>query len=205
MADWFNNLSVFLQILFVLGCTSTVIMFIQLILLIVGFDGGDNSFDGDVDLDGPADDFINDGGFLDIFGLRILTVRNLFIFIAMFSWVTLLLYEWVELYWVAILVGFVFAFVVVVIVAYVMKQAMRLQDEGTVRIENAVGKRGSCYLTIPAKKSGLGKVNVLVQERLYEFEAYTDDDDQIPTGVEIVAVGTLGNALIVRRVKENLE
>lgn len=198
MAEWFKGLGVFLQILFVVGCASSLIMLIQLILLIVGIEGADSSFDG---IDGGVDDVINGEGVLDIFGLRILTIRNLFIFLSMFSWVTLLLHEWTSSYPISIIVGILVALVIVVAVSFIMKQALKLQDEGNVRIENAVGKKGTCYLTIPANKTGIGKVNVLVQDRLFEFDAYTTDNEPIPTGVEIEVIDILTNVLIVRKVK----
>ena len=198
MINWFNNLDVFYQVLFVLGCVSTVVMFIQLIMLIVGIEGADSSFDG-ID-DGGIDDIANDGGILDIFGLRVLTIRNLFIFLAMFSWVALLLNEWTNSYAISIIVGLLVAIVIVLVVSFIMKQGLKLQDEGNVKIENAIGKKGTCYLTIPSNKQGMGKVNVLVQDRLFEFDAYTDDKESIPTGCEIVVVDSLTNALIVRKV-----
>ena len=86
------------------------------------------------------------------------------------------------------------------LVTYVMMQAMKLQNEGNIKLENSIGKKGIVYLTIPANKSGTGKVNVLVQERLCEFEAYTTESESIPTGSEIEVVDVLNNILIVRKV-----
>ena len=113
MIGWFNDLDVFYQIVFVLGCASSVVMFIQLILLIIGIDGADGSFDGLDGMDGSIDDVINDGGLIDIFGLRLLTVRNIFIFLSMFCWSSLIIYEWSSSYPLSIIIAFLFATIIV--------------------------------------------------------------------------------------------
>ena len=63
----------------------------------------------------------------------------------------------------------------------------------------AVGKEGEVYLTVPAKKQGMGKVNVLVGEALTEFDAVTDDREDIPTGETVVVREALASTLLVRR------
>ena len=51
------------------------------------------------------------------------------------------------------------------LMAYAMRLAMRLQSDGTVRPQNAIGASGVVYLTVPPHRKGHGKVSVLVQER----------------------------------------
>jgi membrane protein implicated in regulation of membrane protease activity len=75
------------------------------------------------------------------------------------------------------------------VVAWIMKSLYRLRADGTVRIHNALGQTGAVYLTIPARKTGRGKVTVTLQNRTMEYEAETDQSE-IPTGatVRVVAV-----------------
>src|SRR5262249_11250074 len=44
------------------------------------------------------------------------------------------------------------------LVAWMMRTLYRLRADGTVRIERAVGRSGTVYLSIPANKAGAGKV-----------------------------------------------
>jgi membrane protein implicated in regulation of membrane protease activity len=54
------------------------------------------------------------------------------------------------------------------IVAWLMRMLFKLNVDGTVRIERAVGTRGTVYLSIPAAKSGVGKVHVSQLNRTVE-------------------------------------
>jgi hypothetical protein len=78
------------------------------------------------------------------------------------------------------------------LVAWMMQGLYRLRSEGTVRIERAVGAPGTVYLTIPAAKSGVGKVTLKVQDRTMEYLAVTSEQSEIPTGAKVVAVAIAG-------------
>jgi membrane protein implicated in regulation of membrane protease activity len=73
-----------------------------------------------------------------------------------------------------------------------MTQSMRhLEDDGTVRIQQAVGRTGTVYLTIPEQKSGTGKVTLSLQNRTVELQAITPRQ-ALPTGTKIVVTAVLG-------------
>ena len=82
------------------------------------------------------------------------------------------------------------------LVAWMMKALHRLRAEGTVRIDRAVGATGTVYLTVPANKSGAGKVTIVVQERTMEYQAVTSEQNELPTGTKVVAVAVLGPGTI---------
>eukprot|EP00825_Cyclidium_porcatum_P010991 TRINITY_DN15611_c0_g1_i2.p2 TRINITY_DN15611_c0_g1~~TRINITY_DN15611_c0_g1_i2.p2 ORF type:complete len:192 (-),score=28.99 TRINITY_DN15611_c0_g1_i2:54-629(-) len=65
------------------------------------------------------------------------------------------------------------AFCTALIVAAIMRSMTHLASEGTIRIENAVGRPGTVYLGIPAGRAGLGKVTLTLQERTVEYQAMT--------------------------------
>ena len=89
------------------------------------------------------------------------------------------------------LICWVIAFVSGVAAMFIMGSMMsflyRLRDDGTARIEQAVGKSGTVYLTIPAGKSGVGKVTLSLQNRTVEYLAVTAAD-ALQTGSKIVVV-----------------
>jgi hypothetical protein len=72
-------------------------------------------------------------------------------------------------------------------VAYLMRFMSRLNVDGTVRIERAIGSHGTVYLSIPGSGAGVGKVHVTQLDRTVEYNAITPHD-QLPTGAKIVVV-----------------
>ena len=75
-------------------------------------------------------------------------------------------------------------------VHYLMQLLYRLRHDGTVRIERTVGERGTVYVPIPAKSSGLGKIQIRTQGRIMEFAAKTRGPEKLKTGttVEVVRI-----------------
>jgi hypothetical protein len=79
-----------------------------------------------------------------------------------------------------------------VLVAALMRALSKLRAEGTVRMERAVGKGGTVYLPIPARKAGAGKVLLNLQNRTVECQAITADKE-LPTGVPVVVVAVISS------------
>lgn len=75
----------------------------------------------------------------------------------------------------------------IVVVGWLMQLLTRLNVDGTIRIERAVGSRGTVYLSVPGAKSGVGKVHVNVLNRNVEYKAITSQE-QLPTGAKIIVV-----------------
>jgi hypothetical protein len=76
----------------------------------------------------------------------------------------------------------------ILLVGTLMKTLHQLKAEGNVRIERAVGKSGTVYLTIPGNRAGAGKVTLNLQNRTVEYQAITADHE-LPTGAQVVVVG----------------
>ena len=67
-------------------------------------------------------------------------------------------------------------------------------------LKYALGVSGNIYITVPPRRSGKGKVNIIVQGKLEELDAVTDEELPLPFGTEIVVIGLSGgNTLVVRR------
>lgn len=82
-------------------------------------------------------------------------------------------------------------------VHWLMRTMMRFSEDGTVRIERSIGKEGVVYLTVPANKSGAGKVHFKLQNRLLEYAAVTSHDEPLRTGAKVKIVGVTGSTLEV--------
>ena len=225
MVAWWNAMSGTAQIFALIAIAATVLLLVQAVLLLIGIGGhgdldGDGSADADTDLDTDTgfdadtdadfdtgdvpdghdgifeahDHEISDGG------LRVLSVRGIISFFAVAGWVGVIadkggmpLYFTLPL---AILCGFV----IMVLLALMMKLLLGLQSDGTADIHNAVGVCGTVYLRVPANRAGKGKVNLLLQGAYKELEAVTDCDEEIGYGSPIIVVGvTGGDTLIVRK------
>jgi membrane protein implicated in regulation of membrane protease activity len=84
-------------------------------------------------------------------------------------------------------------------VHWLMKALVSLREDGTLRIDRAVGLQATVYLTVPAERSGSGKVQLKLQNRLVEYEAMTDHSESLRTGskvrvVSVLSANTLGVA-----------
>jgi hypothetical protein len=97
--------------------------------------------------------------------------------------------------WLALVAALAAGAVAVVIVALLLRAMLRLESDGTVRIENALGQAATVYIPIPGEKTGAGKISLSVQGRLVEYQAVTPEAT-LPTGaavtvVDVVAPDTL--------------
>jgi len=81
------------------------------------------------------------------------------------------------------------------LVAMTMKALARLKADGSVRMEKAVVRTGRVYLTIPPRKSGMGKVTLAVQNRTIECQAITAENE-ITTGTAVTVVALHGPNLV---------
>ena len=200
MIEWWNNMPLVQQIFATLAIPATLILIIQTILLLFGLgdsDGGDGALDGSAqDGDGLAGDTDSSS---DI-GLRVLTVRGLVAFFAVGGWVGVALIDVGTHPAMASLGALIAGFGALVLVAWIVKLLLGLQSSGNISIDNAVGLVGDVYLRIPGGMRGSGKINIVLQGRLIEIDALTEDPDGIETGSQARVVRRRGDRLIVRRI-----
>ncbi len=213
MIEWWQSMDFTQQIFAVIAIASTILLVIQIVLLAIGFgdSGGADSATTDVNIDPSVDlDITPDGVHLDIdakdstppvdSGLKLFTIQGIIAFFAIFGWSGLIMLKADTQPVLAVALAIIFGFIALFVMAVVLKSMLKLQNDGTLNIKNAIGKSGSVYLTIPAKRSNTGKINVLIQERLVELDAVTDSEESIPTGTEVKITGIAnGNTLIVAK------
>lgn len=214
MMEWWSTLTALERIFATIAVPATLILIVQTVMTILGF-GGDSDgeapddleldTDSDLEVDTDADsdvdtDSDSDGGdHSSDLELRIFTLRGFVAFFAIFGWSGLCMLKGGVHTLLSIGLAVVFGFLAMLAVAAVVYFALYLQSDGTMDPRNAVGKEATVYLTIPPKRGGKGKVNVLVQERLTELPAVTDSESAIPSGGEVVVVELLDqNTLLVR-------
>ena len=207
LAEWWNSLGLASQILYCIAIPATLVLLIQTILMFLGFDDGP---DGDVEVDISEPD-VGEGVFgdnsiegwepsSDLGSLHIFTFRGIVAFFVIFGWVGIVMQSFQVNLPVTIIVATLCGFAMMVGIAFLLRLVMRLKNNGTTDNRNAIGAAGKVYLTIPPSRSGEGKVNIMLQGAYVERNAVTDETESIPTGCEIIVVGTNGEtSLIVKR------
>ena len=211
MALWWQSLTTLEHVLLYVAVPATLLLLVQTILLLLGGGGPGADLDGDGIPDGAADldgDGIPDG-WIDVDGdgipdapdttgapLQIFTLRGVVAFFALFGWGSLWLCQFLPA-WLALFLGVQIGVAGMVGMALLVRAALNLQTDGTLRLRGAIGQTGSVYLTIPPVRSGRGKVTVLVQDQLREFEAETESSAALPTGSTVLVTGLDGAVLLV--------
>ncbi|HAX02389.1 MAG: hypothetical protein A2Y45_03750 [Tenericutes bacterium GWC2_34_14] len=194
---WWSSMSTLEQVLFVLASSSTAIMIIFLILLLFGFET--DEFDGadipDMDVDG-----INDDPISGIAGLKVLTLRGVLVFVAMGSWTAFLLVDSLDI-WLVLLIGVIVGVIAAYLQAIAFRATLKLESVGNVDYANAVGKTGTVYMRIPKKRSGKGKVSLIIQDRLVEVDAVTEEDSDLLSKASVEVVGLLDSATLIVKSK----
>ena len=98
---------------------------------------------------------------------------------------------------ITVLLAAAFGFLAMVAIAFVMKLAMKLQQNGNLDIGYAIGKVGTVYIPIPASMKGSGKINLTIQERFIEIDAKTRADRKLATGESVKIVATDPTGLVI--------
>ena len=73
-------------------------------------------------------------------------------------------------------------------VFWLMRFMHGMSQEGTIRIERSVGRRGTVYIPIPGANEGSGKIQLKLQDRLVEYEAVTSNPERLSTGAKVKVV-----------------
>ena len=188
---WWTALSVSMKILWGITITASLIFVIQTVMTFIGADA-DTDFDFD-SVDGGGTD-----GFDGHSGMNLYTFRNLVNFFLGFGWTAILVKDKVGSTIWTILISVAVGVLLVVLVMYMFKWLNGMQQSGTINVyKSAVGCQGTCYLAIPAERSGEGKVQITINNSVREYDALTDGD-AIRTGTPVKVVEVINeNTLLV--------
>jgi len=190
---WWEALSTLSKIYWIIAFPSTLLFLFQLVLTFIG---GDDDHDHDYDVDHDGDFDVDDAGF------HIFTFKNLVAFFTLFAWSGLACIEGGFSLAIVIIVSLVCGSIMMIIMASLFYYISKFSHSGTLVMKNAIGQSGDVYLSIPAKKAGMGKVQVKVQGGLRTLNAMTEDIETIKTGSLIEVTDIIGeNILLVKRMR----
>ena len=178
--EWYNALPSTLQVYWVVALVTSLVFIIQMVLTFIGIGDADS----DVDFGGDAD--FSDGDTLDTGGaMQLFTIRNFINFLLGLGWGGVCLYSVIPntivLTIVAILVGVLFVYIFLII----YRQLRKLERNGAYHIDDCVGQTVDVYLTIPANRSGMGKVQISFSGSVQELSALTDSDTPLRSGSKV--------------------
>lgn len=222
MLNWWNSLTALQHFFAYVAIPATLILCIQTILLLFGLGaGGDGDLDSDTsgldtpdldapDLDAPdldTPDLDAPGGWeggaghelAHDPGLRIFTIRGLVAFFSVFGWAGLALSRGGMPGAAAVPIAFLLGLAAMGVLALMLRSALRLQSDGTMDLKNALGLCGTVYLTVPPRRQGTGKISLVLQGQLGEFDALTDEPEPLKTGAAVQVIGLSGGLMVVCR------
>ncbi len=198
--DWYGALTPTLQVFWAIALITTLVFAIQMILTFIGI--GDADTDVDMGMDMPDGGDFSDGSTLDMGGaMQLFTIRNFINFLLGVGWggvcLASLIPNTLLLTIAAIAVGVVFVYAFLLI----YRQLFRLESNGNYRLSDCVGRTVDVYLTIPAKRSGSGKVQVSFNGSVQELSALTDNTSNIPSGAKVHVLEVIdGTTVLVEKV-----
>lgn len=182
---WWEGLGTIAKIYWIIAFPSTLFFLIQLVMTFIG---------GDVDHDMDHDAQIDaDHGM----GFHFITFKNMIAFFTLFAWSGLASIEGGFSLSITIIVSTISGLVMMVIMASLFYYISRFSHSGTLNYDNAIGETGDVYLTIPAKKTGMGKVQITVQGHLRTLNAMTEDLEDIKTGAIVEVDEIVSNSVLL--------
>jgi len=186
--QWWEALSSAHQVFWFIAVIFSVLFFIQLILLLIGFDSDGTDFDHGGDVNSFEHEF------------SALSARSIIAFFTFFGWTGVLALGNNLSVWLAVVLASITGLAAMFIVAYMIYKFAQLEQSGTLNLYNALDKPGEVYLTIPAHEKGVGKVHLLVEGRIREIDAITPGE-KLKTGTPIKVIDIMnGNVLKVEPV-----
>ena len=193
MFEFWETLTLVQKVFYWIAIPSTAVLILQTILTVIGIgNGGSDHVElslGDEPQDVPdfhdlqfddaqsADD-VNDS--VEPGGFRLITIKGIVAFFAVFGWtgIVVLAKGW-SILWTTV-IAFQAGLLALTGVAAILYAFSRIQSDGTLQLEHAIGQTATVY--IPVSRKPGGKVQIFLQEQLRELPAITYMASVLPTG-----------------------
>lgn len=183
LSNWWQALDTPGQIFISIGGIAGAVTLGLLALTVFGLDHGD------LDAVDVGTDAHGDGS---LFSLRSVTA-----FFLGFGWTGYLVYQHWQSILFACVGGFIIGAIFMLLIFWIGKNLMKLQSNGTVDYEQAVGSTGTVYVTIPAKRQSGGQAQVSFKNRHEVIDVVTDSPDALAAGTNIRVKARLANNLFL--------
>lgn len=170
---------------------STALFGIRLVLMLFGVDGHADA----ADAVGAVDTLDASHAAGDVADFKVFSLMTLLVTLMLGSWAAIGMLESGLPGWIALLGGYGGGFAGGVGVSYLLFSMKKLEADGTVHIEDAVGLKGTVYAAIPVAGQGRGQIQVTVRGRLRTFDAVSDGP-AIPSFTTVVVMSKVEHNLL---------
>ena len=168
---------------------ATTLFVLKLIALFLGADGGDGDPSADID-DASLHHTDSDSDF------KLFSLQAILAFLMGFGWMGWQLYGGGQSATISIVGAFVVGVAMMVFTAWLMSLLTKFNKEPSLDVGKAVGLTGRVYLTIPEKRSGQGKVEVVIGETKVIMSAVTDGN-KIESFADVKITAVENNEVLV--------
>ena len=189
ISSWWESMDTLLKIFWCIAIPFSLIFIIQMILTFFGGDFDSGEADGNADLAVDSDSGID---------FQFLSIKNLVAFFTIFGWVGVVTVNGGLSTVLSIIIATGSGLLMMVIMATLMYYMGKLTESGTLNLNNAKGKTGTVYLTIPDHRSGMGQVQIKVQG-FQTLDAMTDGET-IPTGTIVEVIDIINNDILLVKI-----
>ena len=192
ISQWWDALNGAQQVFWGVSLFFSVLFIFQFVINLIGL-GVDLDTDTDTDLDHSAH---IDPGF------TWLSVRGIIAFFTFFGWAGVIVLGKGGLLLTALVVGLVSGMLAMALVGYLLYLFGQQTQEGNYHIDEALYQSAEVYLSIPALKSGMGKVMIQLGNGLREVDAVTEGKTLV-NGTMVRVIGILDDrVLLVEELRE---
>lgn len=189
MQEWWMSLDLFMKTLWGITIFASLVFVVQTIMTFVGMDS-DIQTTPDFDTDTPSDSSQP---------FQLFTFRNFINFFIGFGWTAIALNPVLDNMLLVLFIAVVVGVLLVAAVMYIFKWLSGMEQSGNIEIKNTTGCKGTVYLTIPANRTGEGKVQIAVQGAIREYNALTDGE-KLTNGTPIKVKEVLNdNTLLIEK------
>ena len=178
--DWFQALPPYMRAYWTIAIAASIIFLIQMTLTLLGADLGDGN-----------GDTMDTGGAIQLF-----TIRNTVNFLLGIGWGGVCLSGVIENRFMLTVAAILCGCIMVAAFIIMYRQLMKLEGNGSYRIEESVGQVCEVYIRIPAQRSGSGKVQISFHGSVQELPAQTEGD-AIPSGTKVRVTKVVDKAVLI--------
>lgn len=190
LIQFYEALPPHLRVYWGIAIAFSLVFIVQLVLTFIGLGDADGGDMGDFG-DGADGDTMDTGGAIQLF-----TIRNAVNFMLGVGWGGVCLNGLLPNRWLLAVAAILCGCVMVAAFVVMFRQLMKLEHNGSYRIEESVGQVCEVYLRIPGQRSGSGKVQVSFQGSVQELPAQTDGE-AIPSGTRVRVTEVIDKSILV--------
>ena len=182
MIEWWNSLPLELAVFYGIGIIALLVVVIQMLMTLFGFDT--DGIDGGFDVD------FGDG-YPSSSGIGLFSSQTLAAFFLAFGWMGVALIQGGSSVFVSTLIAAIFGFGAMLAMFFLIRKMLKLQSKGNLDSSSAIGEEGTVYVTLPGNnEDGGGQIQVMIQGRLTVASARKVGEGVLKPGQRVRVVGT---------------